>query len=98
MGLRLPIVLTVLILAAAPARGAPESALWERWVAQDPDSAVPVDHGSWDRFLAAYVVADGGVNRVAYQGDARGPSPAGRAAPVLDQSVQRAHREGGARP
>ena len=43
MGLRLPIVLTVLFLAAAPARGAPESALWERWVAQDPASAVSVE-------------------------------------------------------
>ena len=66
MGFRLPIVLTVLILAAAPARGAPESELWERWVAQDPASSVSLDHGPWDRFLAAYVVADGGVNRVAY--------------------------------
>ena len=65
MGLRLPIVLTVLILAAAPARGAPDSALWDRWVARDPASALSLDHGSWDRFLAAYVVADGGVNRVA---------------------------------
>ena len=25
-----------------------------------------MDHGSWDRFLATYMVADGGVNRVAY--------------------------------
>ena len=66
MGLRLPIVLTVLILAAAPARGAPASQLWERWVVQDPASALSLDHGSWDRFLAAYVLADGGVNRVAY--------------------------------
>ena len=65
MGLRLPIAPTVLILAAAPARGAPESASWERWVAQDPASALSLDHGPWDRFLAAYVVADGGVNRVA---------------------------------
>ena len=40
MGLRLPIFLTVLILAAAPARGAPASQLWERWVAQDPASAL----------------------------------------------------------
>lgn len=66
MGLRLPIVLTILILAAAPAQGAPESRLWERWAAQDPASALSLDHGPWDRFLAAYVVADGGVNRVAY--------------------------------
>ncbi len=66
MGLRLPIVLTVLILAAAPARGAPESELWPRWVANNPASALSLDHGPWDRFLATYAVADGGVNRVAY--------------------------------
>ena len=66
MGLRLPIVLTILIVAAAPARGAPESRLWERWAAQDPASALSLDHGSCDRFLAAYVLADGGGNRVVY--------------------------------
>jgi hypothetical protein len=46
---------------------APSAKLWERWTANDPAATRSIDHGAWDRFLKAYVLAsDDGVNRVAY--------------------------------
>lgn len=62
------------LVAGAPAGAglfdvfaAPRAELWERWLANDPGDSRTVDHGAWDRFLAAYVSpgADG-IARVAY--------------------------------
>lgn len=67
--------LWILLLLAAALSGcgstgeftAPKARAWDRWEAFDPASRVRVDHRSWDRFLATYVVRDqAGVNRVAY--------------------------------
>ncbi len=61
-------LLAMVLLAAAPGvLAAPEAELWERWTANDPDSTLSVDHGAWDAFLGAYVVAGAdGINRLAY--------------------------------
>lgn len=59
--------LLLLLLAAGAAAAAPKAEPWPRWQAHLPGAAATIDHGAWDRFLAAYVVpgADG-INRVAY--------------------------------
>ncbi len=57
------------MLTALPltAMAAPKSELWPRWQAQDPGSALRVDHAAWTAFLDRHVSehADG-VNRLAY--------------------------------
>ena len=47
---------------------APKAEAWPRWEANDPASAVGVDHGVWADFLGRYVIAapDGGVGLLAY--------------------------------
>jgi hypothetical protein len=67
--------LLVLVLTVLPAFGsgerlfAPRADLWDRWTAHDAGSTATIDHGAWDRFLAAYLSpgADG-VARVDYAG------------------------------
>lgn len=46
---------------------APQAQAWERWLANNPQSNLVIDHRLWDRFLAEYLVrgADG-IQRVAY--------------------------------
>ncbi len=68
------VVACAVALAAFPAAAfsiealiAPKAELWERWIANDPDATAGIDHGTWDRFLATYVMGgDDGVHRVAY--------------------------------
>jgi len=73
--LALAALLAALTLGAAAPAGAtwlealfaPKAELWERWEAHDPDAEKRIDHGPWQRLLAAYVSQDAaGVNRVAY--------------------------------
>lgn len=46
---------------------APSAESWDRWNVHDPASTIEVDHGPWDAFLAAHLVAgEDGVNRVDY--------------------------------
>ena len=57
----------VLMGAVSPVAAAPAAELWGRWMAQDPDSTLGVDHSTWDGFVTTYVAqGDDGVNRVAY--------------------------------
>ncbi len=68
------VVACAVTLAAFPAAAfsiealfAPKAELWERWIANHPDATAGIDHGTWDRFLATYVMGgDDGVYRVAY--------------------------------
>jgi len=53
--------------AAFPVSAAPVKELWPVWAQNSPESTLSVDHGPWDRFLAAYVRDDpAGLNRVDY--------------------------------
>lgn len=62
-------VLLMIIAATTRAEAAPEAELWARWTDHDPTSTVTIDHGPYDRLLAAYVrAADDGVNRFDYAG------------------------------
>ncbi|MGE5147360.1 MAG: DUF547 domain-containing protein [Candidatus Eiseniibacteriota bacterium] len=56
---------------------APKAELWPRWTAHDETSRATVDHGAWDRLLAAYVhpSADG-INRVDYRALGQGAAKA----------------------
>ncbi len=46
---------------------APDADLWPRWTAQDPTSTTRIDHGAWDRILAAYArPGEDGLTRFAY--------------------------------
>ena len=46
---------------------APKADLWPRWQAHDAASGTHIDHGRWDAFLKANVVAGAdGVNRIRY--------------------------------
>lgn len=70
---RLFSALVVAILAWAilspVASAAPESDLWPRWQAHDPDSRIVVDHGVWDRLLRTHVKPNAdGVTRFDYAG------------------------------
>jgi hypothetical protein len=59
-----------LLLAAGPctACAAPRADPWPRWQASDEASRASIDHASWDRFLARYlVVGSDGINRVSYR-------------------------------
>jgi hypothetical protein len=61
-------VFLVVLLTPADGAAAPKAELWPRWQAHAAGSAATIDHGAWDRFLAAYVVVGrGGINRVAYR-------------------------------
>ena len=56
-----------LILTCAALWAAPKANLWERWLVQNPESTIVVDHSPWDAFLKTYVVkSSDGINRVAY--------------------------------
>ncbi len=51
----------------APAAAAPAAELWDRWLPQDPQSRIVVDHYEWDHMLQTYLVAaDDGINRFDY--------------------------------
>jgi hypothetical protein len=57
----------LLALASAGGRAGPPAELWERWLANDPDSTRHIDHGDWDAFLVRYLrIGAEGVHRVAY--------------------------------
>lgn len=46
---------------------APRAELWDRWLPHDESSQVTIDHGAWDRILAANLTRDAnGVERFAY--------------------------------
>ena len=64
------IALAVSVLfCSASALAAPKADLWDRWLANDPQSTVTVDHSPFDHFLKVYVVrGKDGVNRVRYAG------------------------------
>jgi len=51
----------------APAAAAPAAELWDRWLPEDPQSSIVVDHYEWDHVLQTYLVAaDDGINRFDY--------------------------------
>ncbi len=57
----------VMMVAVAPVAAAPAAELWGRWMAQNPDSTLGVDHSAWDAFVTTYVAeGDDGINRIAY--------------------------------
>lgn len=57
----------IFLVWAASAAAAPAADLWERWTANDPGSAVRVDHTAWDRFLKIYLTnGPEGVTLVRY--------------------------------
>jgi Protein of unknown function, DUF547 len=57
----------LLALASAGGHAGPPAELWERWLANDPDSTRHIDHGDWDAFLVRYLrIGAEGVHRVAY--------------------------------
>jgi hypothetical protein len=57
----------VLALGLGAALAAPSAELWERWLADDPDSTVTVDHGAWDRLIGRYLrPGPDGVDRFDY--------------------------------
>lgn len=71
---RLRVLLAAALLAVVPSAGgaieswfAPSAKSWPRWEAHDPAASRTVDHGPWQRFLSAHVVAGAdGIARVAY--------------------------------
>jgi hypothetical protein len=63
----LALVLAFTGIASFEALFAPDAVLLERWTAHDPASKAGIDHGPWDRFLAAYVTKNtDGVNLMTY--------------------------------
>ncbi|MFZ1201256.1 MAG: DUF547 domain-containing protein [Desulfobacterales bacterium] len=57
----------IFLYCAALAAAAPGADLWERWTANDPGSAMRVDHSAWDRFLKTYLTTGpAGVTLVRY--------------------------------
>ena len=49
------------------ASAAPSAKLWERWLANAPNSPATIDHGTWDGFLGAHVIAGpAGIHRMDY--------------------------------
>ncbi len=67
--LRAAACIFLFLVAAFPLSAAPVKELWPIWTQNNPDSAVLVDHGLWDRFLRKYVQDDPkGLNRVDYAG------------------------------
>ncbi len=63
----LALFMLFLIFTSAPPLAAPKAILWERWLLQDPESTIAVDHSPWNAFLKAYVIkGSDGINRVAY--------------------------------
>ncbi|MGA6993376.1 MAG: DUF547 domain-containing protein, partial [Candidatus Deferrimicrobiaceae bacterium] len=68
IGLSLLLSVQVLALVAAPVSAAPKAEPWTFWAVNDPGSRTSIDHGSWDRFLRKYVVANhpSGIDRVRY--------------------------------
>jgi hypothetical protein len=64
---RLATTLCFFLSASSIAHAAPKAVLWERWLANDPDSTLTVAHTPWNSFLEKYLVkGDDGVNRLAY--------------------------------
>lgn len=66
-------VLALLLVSAAADAGvldklfAPKADPWPRWSAHDEGNRQRIDHGAWDRFLAAHVVpGSDGIARIAY--------------------------------
>jgi hypothetical protein len=64
-----PLIAVLLLFhGVPPVAAAPAADPWSFWAANDPASAVRVDHAHWDRFLKKYVVMNhpSGINRVRY--------------------------------
>jgi hypothetical protein len=60
-------VLVILAATSARAGAAPDAELWERWLSNNPDSAVTIDHTEWERLLERYLRSGSdGVNRFDY--------------------------------
>lgn len=58
---------TTVLLCVGPAQAAPKSELWQHWTKNDPDSALQVDHSTWNRLLKAYLINEpAGVTLVRY--------------------------------
>ena len=61
------IVVCLTVSAVSPATAAPSADLWDRWIAQDPNSTAVIDHAPWDAFLVRHLrTAPDGINRLAY--------------------------------
>jgi hypothetical protein len=55
------------LLACVPAHAGPPAELWHRWLANDPNSTLRIDHDEWDAILMRYIrIGEDGVHRVAY--------------------------------
>jgi hypothetical protein len=57
------------IVSCVPGVGAfvPKSELWARWASHSPSAEATIEHGEWDAFLAANLVArTDDINRIAY--------------------------------
>ncbi len=58
---------TALLFNSLSAFAAPKAVLWDRWIINNSQSNLKVDHKPWDLFLEANVVnSNDGVNRVIY--------------------------------
>jgi hypothetical protein len=59
--------MAMMLMVSLAAQGAPRAELWDRWLRHDPESAMTIDHSSWDNFLKAYVISGAdGISRVRY--------------------------------
>ncbi len=63
-----PVLAFVLMgLTSLEALFAPKAELWERWLANNPESTEVLDHSSWNQLLGRFVRdSEDGVNRFAY--------------------------------
>ncbi len=58
----------IIILLSFSASAAPKAKLWKRWLPNNPESSLTIDHSQWDRFLKSNVTAGiDGINRVKYK-------------------------------
>jgi hypothetical protein len=63
----LVMALCFVLAAVGVVHAAPRAVLWERWLSNDPQSTIVINHTPWDGFLEKYLIpGDDGVNRVAY--------------------------------
>jgi hypothetical protein len=57
----------LIVLACARGHAGPPADLWHRWLADDPDSTLRIEHDEWDAILMRYLrIGEDGVHRVAY--------------------------------
>ncbi|MDC7225994.1 MAG: DUF547 domain-containing protein [Spirochaetales bacterium] len=67
-GLKLFFLILLCIVPLITLTAAPSAILWEKWLANDPESTRFPDHSLWNEFLESYVITDdpSGVNLVRY--------------------------------